>query len=99
MDELLKTLPQRAKDRYNEDKKFFAKLRKKPPKKLDYIMQDLHDEEFSRTDCLECANCCKTTGPLFTAKDVTRIAKHFNCLLYTSPSPRDRTRSRMPSSA
>ncbi len=77
MDELLKTLPQRAKDRYNEDKKFFAKLRKKPPKKLDYIMQDLHDEEFSRTDCLECANCCKTTGPLFTAKDVTRIAKHF----------------------
>ena len=25
--------------------------------------------------------------------------KHVNCLLYTSPSPRDRTRSRMPSSA
>ena len=24
---------------------------------------------------------------------------HFDCLLYTSPSPRDRTRSRMPSSA
>ena len=25
--------------------------------------------------------------------------KHKNCLLYTSPSPRDRARSRMPSSA
>ena len=25
--------------------------------------------------------------------------QHYNCLLYTSPSPRDRTRSRMPSSA
>ena len=25
--------------------------------------------------------------------------KHRGCLLYTSPSPRDRTRSRMPSSA
>jgi len=25
--------------------------------------------------------------------------QHFSCLLYTSPSPRDRTRSRMPSSA
>ena len=24
---------------------------------------------------------------------------HYTCLLYTSPSPRDRTRSRMPSSA
>ncbi|WDT36782.1 hypothetical protein PVA38_11070 [Streptococcus pneumoniae D39] len=25
--------------------------------------------------------------------------QYINCLLYTSPSPRDRTRSRMPSSA
>ena len=31
---------------------------------------------------------------------VGTIAKHTqHCLLYTSPSPRDRTRSRMPSSA
>ena len=29
----------------------------------------------------------------------TRDAEFFTCLLYTSPSPRDRTRSRMPSSA
>ena len=28
-----------------------------------------------------------------------QIGKDGNCLLYTSPSPRDRTRSRMPSSA
>ena len=27
------------------------------------------------------------------------ISGHYVCLLYTSPSPRDRTRSRMPSSA
>ena len=27
------------------------------------------------------------------------FARHYSCLLYTSPSPRDRTRSRMPSSA
>ena len=27
------------------------------------------------------------------------ISYYDNCLLYTSPSPRDRTRSRMPSSA
>ena len=27
------------------------------------------------------------------------FGKTYNCLLYTSPSPRDRTRSRMPSSA
>ena len=29
----------------------------------------------------------------------TEITLDFTCLLYTSPSPRDRTRSRMPSSA
>ena len=27
------------------------------------------------------------------------FGNHWTCLLYTSPSPRDRTRSRMPSSA
>ena len=27
------------------------------------------------------------------------FTKPYGCLLYTSPSPRDRTRSRMPSSA
>lgn len=77
MDETLKQLPQRAKDTHNQTKKFFKKLKKKPPKHLDTLMQELHDAEFSKTDCLTCANCCKTTGPLFTDKDVSRIAKHF----------------------
>lgn len=77
MDETLKQLPQRAKDTHNETKKFFKKLKKKPPKHLDTLMQELHDTEFSKTDCFTCANCCKTTGPLFTDKDVSRIAKHF----------------------
>lgn len=77
MQEFIDQLPKLAKDKHNENKKFFAKLKKKPPKKLDQIMQDLHEEEFSTTDCLQCANCCKTTGPLFTDKDVDRIAKFF----------------------
>jgi len=77
MEEFLKQLPKLAKDKHKENKTFFTKLKKKTPKNLDYIMQDLHAEEFERTDCLTCANCCKTTGPLFTDKDVDRIAKHF----------------------
>ena len=32
-------------------------------------------------------------------KDVDTLRDFIACLLYTSPSPRDRTRSRMPSSA
>ncbi len=77
MEDIIANLPKKAKEKQNENKKFFAKLKKKPPKNLDYLMQDLHTEEFERTDCLECANCCKTTGPLFTNADVERIAKHF----------------------
>ncbi len=76
MDEILNDLPQRAKETHNENKKFFNKLKRKPPKQLDNLMQELHEDEFERTDCLDCANCCKTTGPLFTDKDVARISKH-----------------------
>ena len=76
MEEILKNLPEKAKDKHKENKKFFAKLRKKPPKDLDRQMQEMHAEEFSRTNCLDCANCCKTTGPLFTNKDIERISKH-----------------------
>ena len=36
---------------------------------------------------------------LITVQDVDVIFGCWTCLLYTSPSPRDRTRSRMPSSA
>ena len=39
-------------------------------------MHQLHEEVFACTDCLKCANCCSTTGPLFTDKDIGRIAKH-----------------------
>ncbi len=77
MQNFLKQLPRLAKDKHIETKKYFDKLKKRPPKNLDYTMQELHDAEFRKTDCLTCANCCKTTGPLFTIADIERIAKHF----------------------
>ncbi|MCF6182474.1 YkgJ family cysteine cluster protein [Lutibacter sp.] len=76
MDEFLKELPKLAEEKLIENKKYFAKLKKRTPKKLDLIMQDLHKKEFKKTDCLTCANCCKTTSPIFTDKDIQRIAKH-----------------------
>lgn len=65
-----------AKQKHKDHKKFLEFLKKKPPKNLDYIVEDLHEETFQEIDCLSCANCCKTTGPLFTEKDKERIAKH-----------------------
>ena len=36
---------------------------------------------------------------VLTGEITLQLAQRVTCLLYTSPSPRDRTRSRMPSSA
>ena len=38
----------------------------------------IHEQTFSCIDCLKCANCCSTTGPLFTDKDISRIAKYLS---------------------
>ncbi len=76
MDKFLQELPNLAKEKLPETKKYFAKLKKRSPKKLDVMMQELHENEFEKTDCLTCANCCKTTSPMFTDKDIQRIAKH-----------------------
>ncbi len=77
MEEILKNLPAKSRQLQKENQKFFKRLKKRPPKDLDRTMQRLHDSEFSKTDCLLCANCCKTTGPLFTDADIVRIARHF----------------------
>lgn len=76
MDERIVRLAAMAKDKHQENRKYFEKLKKKAPKNIDLIMTELHDLEFSKTDCLSCANCCKTTGPLFTGQDIERISKH-----------------------
>lgn len=35
----------------------------------------LHDEAFSKIDCLECARCCKNHSPRFKQPDIKRLAK------------------------
>ena len=59
-----------------ENVKFFKRLKRMKPKVLDQMIHPLHEEVFSCTDCLKCANCCSTTSPLFTDKDISRIAKY-----------------------
>jgi len=70
-------LPSLAAQRKKENVAFFKQLKRKTPKNLDTVTQQLHDKAFEEIDCLTCANCCKTTGPLFTQTDINRIAKHF----------------------
>lgn len=56
---------------------FIKKLKRKTPKDLDHTVHGLHDEVFDEIDCLNCANCCKTTSPIFTDKDIERLARRF----------------------
>lgn len=50
------------------------KLIRLDKKEVDHLFQEAHEEVFACTDCLKCANCCKTTGPLFTSADIKRIS-------------------------
>ena len=58
------------------NKKLMLAVKKKKPKDLDRVTQDLHDQAFEHIDCLECANCCKSISPIVTDKDIQRIAKY-----------------------
>ncbi len=71
--EYLKIL-ENARKKSSENKKFLEKLKAKKPKDLDIITNELHDEAFEQINCLECANCCRTTGPLLLNKDIDRLA-------------------------
>ena len=58
-------------------KSFLTRLRDKDPKGLDAIKIEADKAAWVKTDCLDCANCCKTMSPTYTRKDVQRISKHF----------------------
>ncbi|MFL5765532.1 MAG: YkgJ family cysteine cluster protein [Bacteroidia bacterium] len=56
-------------------RKLFEQLKRKKPKNLDDVVHELHEEAFQEIDCLSCANCCKTTSPIFYDRDIDRISK------------------------
>ena len=39
-------------------------------------LPSLHQEAFSKIDCLNCAACCKNYSPRFKTPDIKRISKH-----------------------
>jgi len=66
-----------ASKRRKQNKAFIKQLKKRPPKNLDHQIHELHEAVFAEVDCLACANCCKTTSPIFLPKDIDRLARHF----------------------
>jgi hypothetical protein len=57
-------------------RRFLTKLEKDPPRRLDQLATETDVEVWKETDCLACANCCKTMSPTFTGVDIKRISRH-----------------------
>ncbi|MFK7950617.1 MAG: YkgJ family cysteine cluster protein [Saprospiraceae bacterium] len=74
--DLIEQFQRKAKVKKKQNRNYYKRLGRKNTKGLDDVFHSLHDSVFEEIDCLECANCCKTTSPMFTKTDVSRIAKH-----------------------
>jgi Fe-S-cluster containining protein len=60
-----------------EHQKQYKQLLKQADKnKVLKQLPDLHEEAFSKIDCLDCAACCKNYSPRFKTPDIKRISKH-----------------------
>jgi len=57
-------------------KGFLTRLGSNPPRGLENLKIEADKEAWKHTDCLDCANCCKTMSPTYTKEDVKRIASH-----------------------
>lgn len=69
----LKNWQKKSAERQKLYKQFLQKADKNKVLKQ---LPDLHEEAFTKVDCLSCANCCKNYSPRFKTPDVKRIAKH-----------------------
>jgi len=73
----LRSFRHKARLRKNSFRRYLSRLANHPPRLLDAKIAPLEKEVWAETDCLTCANCCKTMTPTFTPADLKRISAHF----------------------
>jgi Fe-S-cluster containining protein len=64
-----------SKNKSAENRKYLLSLKKKDPRVVDDAFHQVHEQVFEEVDCLACANCCKTTSPIFYPADIERVAR------------------------
>lgn len=72
----LRSFKQKARHTKAGMRRFLSKLEKNIPRGIDLSIARLEKEMWKETDCLSCANCCKTMTPTFTNQDIKRISAH-----------------------
>lgn len=66
-------------DRYIKNQSAYKKfLASADIKKLIPKLEVLAEAAYKKTDCLQCAACCKNYSPRFKAPDLKRISKYLN---------------------
>ena len=75
MIEKYQTIINRAKSRFNDTKKFIRLLKKVKSSELDALCEKFHTLFAGEINCLDCANCCRGTGPLLKNRDISRLSK------------------------
>ncbi|HSK14366.1 MAG TPA: YkgJ family cysteine cluster protein [Phnomibacter sp.] len=69
-------LPPNWQQNSRERQKLYRQLLKRADKrKTIRILPQLHDEAFSKIDCMQCAGCCKNYSPRFKTPDIKRISR------------------------
>src|SRR6187399_1781912 len=71
-EDILKNWEKKSADNQKKFKQYLHRADKNTVLKQ---LPDLHEEAFSKVDCLQCANCCKNYSPRFKTTDVKRIAR------------------------
>ena len=74
MKEILDNWKNHSKEDYDENLSYLKSLRGN--KSIDTSAAELDKTVFDKVDCLQCANCCKTTPAIVSRPDAKRIAKH-----------------------
>ena len=71
-EDILRNWEKKSADNQKKYKQFLQRADKNNVLKA---LPDLHEEAFSKIDCLQCANCCKNYSPRFKTPDIKRISK------------------------
>lgn len=71
--DILSNWNKKSAERQKEYKKFLHRADKNKVLKQ---LPGLHEEAFTKIDCLQCASCCKNYSPRFKTPDIKRISRH-----------------------
>src|SRR5688572_1474920 len=73
----MRAFRKKAKKNKSRFRRFLTRMENNPPRAFNQAITAVEKQVWVETDCLSCANCCKTMTPTFNKQDLVRISAHF----------------------